>query len=57
MSGHNESIIREPLITGDNITYAKITDDILARLRISRIRHGGLDFPLPPFALLWVVSR
>ena len=29
MSSHSESIIREPLITGKNITYAQITDDIL----------------------------
>ena len=29
MSSHNESILREPLITGENITYAKITDDVL----------------------------
>ena len=29
MSSHNESIIREPLITGKNITYAQITEDIL----------------------------
>ena len=29
MSGHSESIIREPLITGKDITYAKITNDVL----------------------------
>ena len=29
MSHHSESIIREPLITGKNITYGQITDDIL----------------------------
>src|ERR1700744_2483346 len=29
MASHNESIIREPLITGTNITYAKITEDVL----------------------------
>jgi molybdopterin-containing oxidoreductase family membrane subunit len=29
MSTHNESIIRQPLVTGENITYAKVTDDIL----------------------------
>ena len=29
MASHNESIIREPLITGENITYAKVTEDIL----------------------------
>ena len=26
MSSHSESIIREPLITGNNITYAQITE-------------------------------
>ncbi len=29
MSSHSESIIREPLITGRDITYAKITNDVL----------------------------
>jgi molybdopterin-containing oxidoreductase family membrane subunit len=29
MASHSESIIREPLITGKDITYAKITDDVL----------------------------
>ena len=29
MSSHSESIIREPLITGKDITYAKITNDVL----------------------------
>ena len=30
MSSHHESIIREPLITGTNITYNKITEDVCA---------------------------
>ena len=29
MSSHNESILREPLVTGRDITYAKVTADIL----------------------------
>jgi hypothetical protein len=29
MASHSESIIREPLITGKDITYAKITNDVL----------------------------
>ena len=30
MASHKESIIREPLITGEGITYAQITNDVLS---------------------------
>jgi hypothetical protein len=44
MSSHNESIIREPLITGKNITYAQISDDVLRPVE----KSGS---PLPQWVL------
>ena len=29
MASHHESILREPLITGKNITYSRITEEVL----------------------------
>ena len=45
MSSHHESIIREPLITGENITYAKVTEDVLVRVIVPttvRTKYVGL---------------
>src|SRR5690606_6301631 len=57
MSSHNESILREPLVTGKNITYAKVTDDIL--LPVENKPHEGwwIGFIVAALgAMLWVVS-
>ena len=57
MSGHNESILREPLITGTNITYAKITDDILMPVENKPNRAWWIGFIFASLgALLWVVA-
>lgn len=57
MSSHNESIIREPLITGENITYAKITNDILVPVENKPNRAWWIGFIVAALgALLWVVS-
>lgn len=57
MSAHNESILREPLITGDNITYAKITSDILVPVENKPNKAWWIGFIVSAiFALLWVVS-
>ena len=39
MSSHHESILREPLITGENITYAKVTDDVLVPVENKAINY------------------
>ncbi|PPL03786.1 NrfD/PsrC family molybdoenzyme membrane anchor subunit [Parapedobacter indicus] len=57
MSSHNESILREPLITGKDITYAKITDDILLPVENKPNRAWWIGFILAALgALLWVFS-
>ena len=57
MSSHKESIIREPLVTGENITYAKITDDILVPVENKPNRAWWIGFIVAALgALLWVVS-
>ena len=57
MSSHNESIIREPLITGKDITYAKITDDILVPVENKPNKAWWIGFTLAALgALLWVFS-
>jgi len=57
MSSHNESIIREPLITGENITYAKITDDILVSVENKPNKAWWIGFTIAGLgALLWVFS-
>lgn len=57
MSSHHESIIREPLITGDNITYAKITDDILVPVENAPNKAWWIGFSLASAgALLWLVA-
>src|SRR5215217_3520742 len=57
MSGHKESILREPLITGQNITYAKITDDVLAPVENAPNKAWWIGFIVSVLgAGLWVVS-
>lgn len=57
MSSHNESIIREPLVTGENITYAKVTDDILVSVENKPNKAWWIGFTVAVLgALLWVVS-
>lgn len=57
MSSHNESILREPLITGKDITYAKITDDILVPVENKPNKAWWIGFTIASLgALLWVVS-
>lgn len=57
MSSHNESILREPLITGKNITYAQITDDILLPVENKPNKAWWIGFIVAALgAMLWVVS-
>jgi len=57
MSSHNESILREPLVTGKDITYAKVTDDILLPVENKPNRAWWIGFTLAALgALLWVFS-
>ncbi|MGB3105251.1 NrfD/PsrC family molybdoenzyme membrane anchor subunit [Sphingobacterium siyangense] len=57
MSSHNESILREPLMTGKDITYAKITDDILLPVENKPNKAWWIGFTVAVLgALLWVVS-
>ncbi len=57
MSAHNESILREPLITGENITYRKITEDVLVPVENKPNKAWWIGFTVASlFALLWVVS-
>jgi Ni/Fe-hydrogenase subunit HybB-like protein len=57
MSSHNESILREPLITGKDITYAKVTDDILLPVENKPNKAWWIGFTIAGLgALLWVVS-
>ena len=57
MSSHNESIIREPLVTGKDITYAKVTDDILLPVENKPNKAWWIGFILAALgALLWVFS-
>ena len=57
MSSHNESILREPLVTGKDITYAKVTDDILLPVENKPNRAWWIGFILAALgACLWVFS-
>lgn len=57
MSSHNESILREPLVTGKDITYAKVTDDILLPVENKPNKAWWIGFTLAALgALLWVFS-
>ena len=57
MASHHESIIREPLITGENITYSKITDDILRPVENMPNKAWWIGFTVASMgALLWLFS-
>lgn len=57
MASHNESIIREPLITGNDITYAKITNDVLLPVENKPNRAWWIGFIISSLgALLWVFA-
>ncbi len=57
MASHSESIIREPLITGTDITYAKISDDILLPVENKPTKAWWIGFTVASLgALLWIVA-
>ena len=57
MSSHNESILREPLVTGKDITYAKVTNDILVPVENKANKAWWIGFTMAALgALLWVFS-
>ena len=57
MSGHSESILREPLITGRDITYAQITEEILSPVENKPNKAWWIGFILALCgATLWIVS-
>jgi Ni/Fe-hydrogenase subunit HybB-like protein len=57
MASHGESIIREPLITGKDITYAQITNDILRPVENKPTKAWWIGFTVASLgALLWVVA-
>jgi Ni/Fe-hydrogenase subunit HybB-like protein len=57
MSSQHESIIREPLITGNNITYAKISEDILAPVERMPGKAWWIGFTVASMgACLWVFA-
>ena len=57
MASHSESIIREPLITGTDITYAKITDDVLAPVENTPTKAWWIGFIISSIAAsLWVFA-
>src|SRR6201986_4206703 len=57
MASHSESIIREPLITGKDITYAKITNDVLRPVENMPGKAWWIGFTVASLgAMLWVVA-
>ncbi len=57
MASHSESIIREPLITGKNITYAQITNEVLLPVENKPNLAWWIGFALASAgAALWVFS-
>src|ERR1700761_130319 len=57
MSSHNESIVREPLITGKDITYAKITEDVLFPVENKPNKAWWIGFITASIgACLWVFA-
>jgi Ni/Fe-hydrogenase subunit HybB-like protein len=57
MASHNESIIREPLLTGKDITYAKITNDILYPVENKPNKAWWIGFTVASLgSLLWVFA-
>jgi len=57
MASHSEAIIREPLITGKDITYAQITNDVLFPVENKPNLAWWIGFTLASLgAALWVFS-
>ena len=57
MSSHHESIIREPLITGTDITYNKITEDVCAPVERMPSRAWWMGFTVAVLGLiLWLIA-
>ena len=57
MASHSESIIREPLITGKDITYAKITNDVLRPVENMPGKAWWIGFSVASLgASLWVFA-
>jgi Ni/Fe-hydrogenase subunit HybB-like protein len=57
MASHNESIIREPLLTGKDLTYAKITNDILYPVENKPNKAWWIGFTVASLgSLLWVFA-
>ncbi len=61
MASHNESIIREPLITGNDITYAKITNDVLYPVENKPNKAWwavvAVAVILAGFGIKWIIDR
>jgi Ni/Fe-hydrogenase subunit HybB-like protein len=56
MASHSESIIREPLVTGENITYARVTNEILNPVENKPNMAWWIGFTVASAgALLWLV--
>lgn len=57
MSSHHESILRRPLITGENVTYKEITDDVLKPVISKPSKAWWMGFSVAFFFLLvWIFS-
>lgn len=57
MSSHHESIIREPLITGSDITYDKITEDVCRPVESKPSRAWWIGFSIAVAGLiLWLFA-
>jgi molybdopterin-containing oxidoreductase family membrane subunit len=57
MSAHHESIIREPLVTGDDITYARVTREVLVPVENKPNKAWWIGFIVAALgALTWVVA-
>ncbi len=57
MASHSESIIREPLITGKNITYAQITNEVLSPVENMPNKAWWIGFIIASLgATLWVFA-
>jgi Ni/Fe-hydrogenase subunit HybB-like protein len=57
MASHSESIIREPLITGKKITYAQITNEVLAPVENMPNKAWWIGFTVASLgALLWLFA-
>ena len=53
---HKESAIREPLILGDDVTYSKITDDVLYTIENSPTKAWKILMTIATIVALWGVG-